>query len=142
MPFVAAGIVLAALLLAWAGVELDHVIHAYPAQFWFGAAAVLIVAFSMAAARFRVAGQRVPLRPAAPALPPLPKAIQAAPVLTAVASGVAAEEAQPCEGPGCAHKVDSDPYLAHMPWETFEHRFCSEPCVRGWERLQKAPQGA
>jgi hypothetical protein len=134
------GVIAAAVVLGLGAVELNHALHAYPAQTWLGIAALLCVIFGMAAAKFRRSQQRVPLRPAAPEVPPLPKAIQAAPVLTAVASGVAAEEAQPCEGPGCRHKVDDDPYLARMPWETFDRRFCSMACVRAWEKLQVVPQ--
>lgn len=140
MFLIGVGVIIAAALAIWGGVELDHVMHQWPGQFWMGVAFLLTVIFGMAAAKVRLASQRVPLRPPAPAVPPLPKAIAAAPVLTAVASGAAAEEAQPCEGPGCPHKVDDDPYLARMPWETFTRRFCSEACVRAWEALQVAPQ--
>ena len=135
-----AGVIAAVILLGLGAVELNHVLHAYPGQTWLGIAALLCVIFGMAAAKFRRSQERVSLRPPAPQVPPLPKAIQAAPVLTAVASGEAAEEAQPCEGPACPNKVDDDPWTARMPWETFTRRFCSEACVRAWEKLQRAPQ--
>jgi hypothetical protein len=131
MPILAGGVIVAALLLAWAGVELDHLIRAYPGQFYMAFFAVLIVAVATGTARFyRVTHDRVPLAPPPP--PPLPKALKAAPVLTAIAGPDEAEDAQDCEGPGCASKVDDDPWLAMMPGEEDEHVFCSKRCAEAW----------
>lgn len=126
MPL-AIGVIAALLLLAWGGMELDHVIHAYPGQFLAGVISFLIIAFALAAAKFRLAAQRVPLRPA---VPPLPPAIKAAPVLTAIASP-GAEDARECEGPGCRNKVDDDPWKGGVPGDA-RHEFCSERCTRAW----------
>jgi hypothetical protein len=137
MPLLLAAAAVAALLvLAWAGVELNHVIHAYPGQFWMGAVAVLVIVFGLAAARFRVANTRVPLRPPAPALPPLPKAIAAVPELTAVASPHD-EEAAACEGPACGHKVSDAPWTARVHGEEGEHAFCSRRCAEAWHDLRR-----
>jgi hypothetical protein len=130
MPILAAAaVVLAAMLLAWAGIEVDHVIHTYEVQFYVAVFAVLFIAAAAGAARMhRVTHDRVPLRPQAP---PLPKAIRAAPVLTAVAAP-AADDAEPCEGPGCASKVDSDPWTARLHTEEHDHKFCSRACAEAW----------
>jgi hypothetical protein len=141
MPL-AIGIIAALMLLAWGGVELDHVIHAYPGQFLMGVFAFLVVAFALAAARFRKAGERVPLRPAVPSLPPAIQAkpeqsvLNAAPVLRAVAAPEA-EDAAGCEGPSCTERVNDDPWTARVHGEGREHVFCSEACVREWQQANR-----
>lgn len=131
MPLLAVCAVAVLLLFAWAAVEIDHVIHAYPAQFWFGVVSFLIFAFAFTAARFRVSAARVPLRPAPP---PLPPALRAVPVLTAIASPEDPDAAL-CEGPGCRQKVDGDPWTARADGEE-EHVFCSEACARKWQQAR------
>lgn len=134
MPL-AIGVIAALLLLAWGSVEVGHVIHSYPGQFWMGVFAFLVLAFALAAARFRKANERVPLKP--PAIPPLPPAIKAAPVLTAIASP-GAEEAPSCEGPACASKVDDDPWTVREGDGT-AHAFCSQECAQAWSGSRTAP---
>jgi hypothetical protein len=121
--------------LVFGGIEVNHVIHAYPGQCLMGVIALLFVIFGLAAAKFRLASQRVPLRPAPPAVPLLPKAVQAVPVLTAVAPAHD-ESAEACEGPDCANKVDKDPWTARWPGEGEEHKFCSHGCARRWNEAQ------
>jgi hypothetical protein len=141
MPL-AIGVIAALMLLAWGGVELDHVIHAYPGQFWMGVFAFLVVTFALAAAKFRKANERVPLRPAAPPLPPAIQAkpeqpaLNAAPVLRAVAAP-GAEDAAGCEGPSCDSKVNDDPWIARVHGEEREHVFCSEACIREWQQANR-----
>lgn len=138
MPL-AIGVIAAVLLLAWGGVEVNHVVHAYPVQFWLSAACVLIVAFALAAARFRISNERVPLRPAPRALPPAVRVVpelKAAPVLRAIAS-TEAPDAQDCEGPGCPHKVDDDPWTWKAPGEEESHVFCSEACGHSWHDARR-----
>ena len=137
MPL-AVGVVIAAMLLAAMGVGIDHVLHAYPAQFWFGVASFLILVFALAAARFRKANERVPLRPAALTPPPLPPAVKAAPVRLAVASPEDGD-ADDCEGPGCSSKVDDDPWTASVEGDETDHLFCSERCAQKWKGLRSAP---
>lgn len=134
MPIVAAAaVILAVMLLAWAGIEVDHVIHAYALQFYVGVFAVLFIAAAAGAAHMhRVVHDRVPLRPP---VPPLPKAVLAAPVLTAIAAP-AAVEAEDCEGPACTNKVDDDPWRARLNGGE-EHQFCSELCARTWKDMQR-----
>ena len=137
MPLLAIGVILLALLLAWAGVEIDHFLNAYPGQFLAGVICFLIVSFAGAVARFRKANERVPLvrdvRPKIPELPPavIVKPLSAAPVLKAIAcpGHVGARD---CEGPGCGVKVDDDPWVVTLPGETKEHVFCSERCAGAW----------
>jgi len=132
MPIaVVAGVVGALLLLAWGGVELNHLIHAYPGQFYMGVFAFLFVVAGMAA-RVRASHRPVRLRPAEPEIPPLPKAIQAAPVLTAIASPAAEDAAPECEGPECANKLDDDPWQAQPPGAAEPHLFCSRECASAW----------
>lgn len=133
----AAGIIIAALVLAWGGLEADHFMHAYPGQSLAAVASVLILAFALAAARFRVANTRVPLWQEARPAPP-PAAIRAAPVLVAIA-GPHDEEAAPCEGPGCRNKVTGDPWTARVAGEEQEHAFCSEGCAAAWQPSAAPP---
>ena len=132
MPALAAGAVIAAaLLLAWAGVEVNHLIHAYPGQFYMSVFGTCFIAVAVGIGRIRHAvHDKMPLAPPPP--PPLPKALKAAPVLTAVAGPDEAQDAPDCEGPGCASKVDDDPWLAMMPGEETEHVFCSQRCAEAW----------
>lgn len=135
MPLLAVGF--AALLLAWAGVEIDHALNAYPGQFLAGVICFLIVSFAGAVARFRKAGEQVTLardvRPRLPELPPAVtvKPLAAAPVLKAIAcpGHVGARD---CEGPGCGVKVDDDPWTVTLPGEVKEHVFCSRRCAASW----------
>ena len=138
MPLV--GLAAALVLLAWGGIELDHVIRAYPLQFWFGVASFLILCLAFAAAKFRRANEQVPLRPALQAVPPPPPAIKAAPVLTAIASAQD-PDAAPCEGPGCARRVSEEPWTAQVDGEEEEHVFCSEACARKWDLARRRPAG-
>jgi hypothetical protein len=137
----AVGVIAVLLLLAWGGMEVNHVIHAYPVQFWLGVTSVLVIAFAFAAAKFRLANQRVPLRPAPPALPPAVRVtpeLKAAPVLRAIAS---TEEpgARPCEGPLCTNKVDDDPWTARVEEDGDDHVFCSRSCAQRWTDRRSAP---
>jgi hypothetical protein len=133
-----AGVILVILLIATGGAELDQVIHAYPAQFWMGVFAVLFIAAAAGAARFRaVLRDQVPLRPA---VPPLPKAIPAVPLVTAIAPPYLAEEAQDCEGPECRNKVDDDPWKARVAGSRDEHVFCSQQCVQAWQGNWRADE--
>jgi hypothetical protein len=125
-------IIIAALLLAWAGVEVNHVIHAYPGQFWMAMFAFLFVIAGLAA-RHRAASRPVRIVPEAP---PLPKAIQAKPVLTAIASP-AADAVLECAGPSCANKLDDDPWMARMPGDAQDSHFCSEACIQDWHRTRQ-----
>lgn len=137
MPLLAVGIVLLALLLAWAGVEVNDLVNAYPGQFLAGVICVLIVAFAGAVARFRKANEKVTLtrdlRPRVPEMPPavVVKPLAATPVLKAIAcpGHVGARD---CEGSGCGAKVDDDPWTITPPGEVKEHVFCSERCARSW----------
>jgi hypothetical protein len=128
------GVVAALLLLAWGGYELDHLIHAYPGQSVAGVISFLIVAFALAAARYRKSAERVPLRPVTRELPPsaqAPPALKAVPVLRAVAAPYD-EEARDCEGPGCSRKVNDDPWTARVEGDEASHVFCSESCASRW----------
>lgn len=144
MPLLAIGVIAVVLLLTWGGMEIGHVMHTWPLQFWFGVVSFLILAFAITAAQFRRAGERVPLRPRLPPLPPAIQAVpvkaelRAAPVLKAVASPEA-EEARACEGPGCLNKVDDDPWTARVPGGA-EHVFCSESCASGWHAARRLPR--
>jgi hypothetical protein len=126
----AIGVIVGLLLLAWGGVELNDLIRAYPGQFYMVVFAVLFIAAAAGAARIHhVVHDRVPVRPP---VPPLPKAIPAAPVLSAIAGPDQAVDALDCEGPGCVHKVDDDPWLAMRPGDEDEHVFCSRRCAEAW----------
>jgi hypothetical protein len=130
------GVIIALLALAWAGVKLDHIVHVYPGQFYMGVFAALFIATAAGVARHRgIERSRVPLQPQ---VPPLPKAIPAAPVLTAIAAPQA-EEAENCAGPGCGNQVDDDPWLARLAHEEEDSKFCSEACVQRWEQQQAVP---
>lgn len=131
MPLLAVGVIIGLLLLAWGGMEVDHIMHAYPGQFWMGVFAFLVTTFALAAARFRKANERVPLRPA---VPPLPLAIKASPVRLAVAAPGTGDP-RDCEGPGCLNKVDDDPWTARVHGEEGEHLFCSEACTGRWQQV-------
>jgi hypothetical protein len=128
------GVVVLILLVCWGGVELNDLIHQYPGQFYMGVFAVLFIAAAAGAARFyRVTHDQVPLRPK---VPEMPKAIEAVPLVTAIAAPHT-EEAQACEGPGCGNKVDDDPWTAAPEDDPDDkHRFCSHRCARRWSDRQ------
>lgn len=137
MPVLAVAAIVAMLLLAWGGVELNDFIRAYPGQFYMGAFAISFIAIAVGIGRIRHAVRdRVPL--ALPP-PPLPAAIQAAPVLLAVASPGDEGDASECEGPSCDRKVSRDPWTARVEGDQALHEFCSEKCAREWTDLKSAP---
>lgn len=130
-------VVVALLLLASAGVELNHLVHAYPGQFLMGTFAVLFIAVAMGTARFQAARRgNAPVR-LVRELPPLPKAIAAVPVREAItpASGTV-----PCERDGCAREVEHGAaWAAEVPGEE-DRFFCSERCLTRWDSSRMAPQ--
>jgi hypothetical protein len=134
MPL-AIGVIAAVALLAWSGVELDHVVRQYPGQFFMGCFAVLFIAVAAGIARFKADHRPVVIaRP----VPSLPKAIPAVPVRTAVAAPHD-EDARPCDGPACRNKVDDDPWTARVPGDARERVFCSQECARGWQASLSHP---
>ena len=137
MPLAAIGVIVVALLLAWAGVEVDHVMHAYPAQFYAGVLAVLFIGAAAGVARFRaIARSRVPVQQLARSLPLLPKAIAAVPVLTAIATAPGGEAG--CERDGCARKTPmSASWGVQVEGEAAEHLFCSERCAQAWDAARR-----
>lgn len=129
---IAIGVVIALTLLIWSGFEVDQLFTHHPAYFYMGAFAMLFIIAGMAA---RVHASHRPVR-LVPEAPPLPKAIQAKPVLTAIASP-AAEAARECAGPSCSNKLDDDPWMARMPGDAQDSHFCSEACIRDWHRTRQ-----
>jgi hypothetical protein len=130
------GVIVAAMLLAWAGVEAGDLYRHYTLQFWFGVASVMILAVALTAAKWRKEERgRVPLRPA---VPPPPPALKAAPVLRAVAAPHKAPDAPGCEGPRCDRKVSEDPWTARVEGCQDDHVFCSQECAREWTDRQTA----
>jgi hypothetical protein len=145
MPLII-GVIAGILLLAWAGVEVDRLVTAYPAESIFAVSAVTIIAVGVAVARFRAANERVPLNPpvrgivieAAPARP----AIRAAPPrpVTAAAPPAPAPPrvGERCDGPGCQETLDDDPWDCGgvMPdGHEVKGQFCSRACMEAWQRL-------
>jgi hypothetical protein len=127
------GVVVLILLVCWGGVELNDLIHQYPGQFYMGVFAVLFIAVGVGAAKFhRAVHDQVPLRPK---VPELPKAIEAVPLVTAIAAPHT-EKARDCEGPQCGHQVDDDPWTALAEGNPEEHVFCSQKCARTWRDRQ------
>jgi len=130
-------VIVAVLLLAWAGVELNDFIRAYPGQFYMAVFAVSFIAIAVGIGRIRhAAHDRVRITPPAP---PLPAAIKAAPVLLAVASPEEEEDASECEGPSCSSKVSGDPWLARVEGDETDHAFCTLECAQEWKDRMSAP---
>lgn len=127
---VAVGIIVALLLLAWAGVEVHMLIVTYPGECLMGLFGLVFIMVGLAA-RHRAANRPVRLTPLKPPAPP--PALQAKPVLTAIAT-TAAEDAAECDNPRCSNKVDDDPWVGRLNGETDveARQFCSEACVQEW----------
>jgi hypothetical protein len=137
MPLLAVAAIVAMLLLAWAGVELNDFIRAYPGQFYMAVFAACFIAVAVGIGRIHHAVRdQVPL---APPPPPLPAAIRAVPVLLAVAAPGAEEDAPGCEGLSCARKVSMDPWTARVEGDEDDHLFCSQECAQEWKDVRAAP---
>lgn len=136
MPLTAAAIIAALLLLAWAGVEVDHLVTAYPAESIFAVSAVAVIASAAVIARFRadhrpvqlgrpVRGTVLEAAPARPAIMPAP------PAPVAAAGGK-------CDGPQCGEELDDDPWACEGTFpdtHTVSGRFHSKGCMEAWQRL-------
>ena len=133
MPYAIAGVVVFVLLVA-GGVELDDLMHEYPGQFYMGVFATLFIAVGCSTALLRRAargGHQVPL---VRELPPLPKAIQAVPVMTAAAVTAGPQEEVECERQDCDHRVvPKAAWGVRLEGEAREHLFCSEWCAQAWD---------
>jgi hypothetical protein len=157
MPLIIGAIVVV-LILVWAGVEIDKVVTAHPAETIFAVSSVAVIVVSVSVARvYASLHDRVPLdrpargtvieaapvrpaiRPAAPAprpeVPPLP------PAATPPRTG------QECDGPGCREILDDSPWDCggSMPdGHQVSGQFHSKACVEAWQVLMaerhKAPR--
>lgn len=141
MPYAIAFMVAFVLLVA-AGVEVKDLVHEYPEQFFAGTVAVLFFAVASSTILLRKAargGHQVPL---VRELPPLPKAIQAVPVLTAIAT-VGPNEELDCEHWECDRKTTlRAAWGVRVEGEAAEHLFCSERCAQTWDSARSVYPGA
>jgi hypothetical protein len=145
MPLAIGALIVVALLLVWAGVEVDHLVTAYPAESIFAVASVTVISAAVVAARFRAANKRVPLsqpargtvleaapvRPAIrPSPPPRAQAPDPAPSL--------AKAGDKCDGPRCEERLDDNPWKCEGTFPDGHDvggRFHSEGCMEAWQRL-------
>lgn len=146
MPLVI-GAVVAVLLLVWAGVEVDKVVTAHPAQTIFAVGSAAVIATSVLAARIYASlHDQVPLdRPVRGTV------IEAAPVRPAIRAAAPRPAAPPmppppapprtgekCDGPGCEVVLDDDPWDSGgtMPdGHQVSGQFHSRPCMEAWQLL-------
>lgn len=130
MPYAIAGVIVFVLLVA-GGVEIDHLMHEYPAQFYMGVFAMVFFSVASGTMLLRRAahGGQVPLTRE---LPVLPKAIQAAPVLTAIA--VTGQQEVDCEREDCDQvTTPRAAWGVRVEGEEAEHLFCSQECAQAWD---------
>jgi hypothetical protein len=147
MPLII-GAIVGVLLLVWAGVEVDRLVTAHPAETVFAVSSVAVITASVFAARvYASLHDRVPLdrpvrgtvieaapvRPAIrPAAPPRP----APPLMPPAPS--APKVGDKCDGPECEEALDDDPWHCGgiMPdAHEVSGQFHSKPCMEAWQRL-------
>jgi hypothetical protein len=156
MPVAIGAAVVAILLLVWAGVEVDKVVTAHPAQTIFAVSSVALIATSVIVARIYASlHDRVPLDQ-----PVRGTVIEAAPVRPAIRPAAPPRPAPPpmppapmppkvgekCDGPRCEEILDDDPWDCGgvMPdGHEVSGQFHSSPCMEAWQRMMaerhKAP---
>jgi len=139
MPLAVLG-VFGLMLLVAGGVEVNHLVHEYPGQFYMGVFATMFFAVASGTMLLRRAahgGRQVPL---VRELPPLPRAIQAAPVVTAIPAASAPQEELECEREGCEHTMmPKAAWGVQVHGETGERLFCSEWCAQTWDAARLLP---
>lgn len=144
MQLIVPGIIALLVLLGWGAVELDHVIHAYPGQFWMGVFGFLFVIVAAAGLKFRLSRRRPVREPGAMwktvTAVPVKRAITAAPQVTALASVVPAPAAAACEGPVCGEAAGDEPWSAGPASNPRQHLFCSEDCLHEWMGAHRPAQ--
>jgi hypothetical protein len=132
VPYAIAGTVAFVLLVA-AGVEVNDLVHEYPGQFLMGTFATLFFALATGTALLRRAAQGGRQVPLVRELPPLPKAIQAVPVRTAIPVAELHDELD-CEREGCGRKTTHKAaWGVQVAGEAGERLFCSEWCAKAWD---------
>lgn len=146
MPLII-GAIVAVLLLVWAGVEVDKVVTAYPAETIFAVGSVAVIATSVVVARiYASVHDRVPLDP-----PVRGTVIEAAPVRPAIRTAPPRPAPPPappapappktgekCDGPRCEEILDDDPWDCGgiMPdGHPVSGQFHSKPCMEAWQRM-------
>lgn len=138
MPY-AIAFVVALFLLVAAGIEVKDLVHEYPGQFLTGTFTVLFFAVASGAILLRRAAQGGRPVPLARELPPLPKAIQAVPVLTAIATAGPHEDLD-CERGECGRKTTPKAaWGVQVAGEAAEHLFCSQWCAQAWDYARSQP---
>lgn len=145
MPLII-GALVAIVVLVWAGVEVDKVVTAYPAETIFAVSSVAVIATSVLAARIYASlHDRVPLDP-----PVRGNVITAAPVRPAIRPAprptpppmppgpAPAKVGDKCDGPQCGEILDDDPWDCGgtMPdGHQVSGQFHSKPCMEAWQHL-------
>lgn len=143
MPAVILAIV-ALLVLVWAGVEVDRVVTAHPAETIFTVSSVAVIVVSAAVARLHASNKPVPLNP-----PARGTVIEAAPVRPAIRPTPADAPVKPpplpvikfedrCDGPRCQEKLPDDPWRSEGTFpdgHTVSGRFHSKECTEAWQQM-------
>jgi hypothetical protein len=145
VPYVIGGIA-AILALVWAGVEVDRVVTAYPAETIFAVSSAALIASAVIVTRFRASHRRVSLDPATRGT-----VIAAAPVKEAIARPaappplLAPRAADVCSGPKCEIRLGEDPWrcAGRFPdGHSGSGAFCSKDCMRAWQQLMATRHAA
>jgi hypothetical protein len=133
MPYAIAAVVVLVLLVA-GGVEVKDLMHEYPGQFLMGTFATLFIAVGCGTALLRRAARGGRPVLVVRELPPLPKAIQAVPALTAVAVTAGPHNELDCEHGECGQKTTHGAaWGVQVTGEAGEHLFCTEQCAQAWD---------
>jgi hypothetical protein len=126
--------VIAFVLLVAGGVELKDLMNEYPGQFYMGIFATLFFGVATGTMLLRRAAQGGRQVPIVRELPPLPKAIRAVPVLTAIAATAKPHEEIDCEHGECDQRtMPRAAWGVRVEGEDAEHLFCSERCAQAWD---------
>jgi hypothetical protein len=145
VPRLIIGVVAGFLALVWAGVQVDHLVTAYPDQVIFAASAVALIASAVVAARFHASHRRISLDPATRGT-----VITAAPAREAIARPAApppllVPKAPVCDGPKCETKLGEAPWRCGGVFpdgHSGSGAFCSKKCMTAWQELMTTRHAA
>ena len=146
MPWLIIGVVAGILALVWAGVQVDHLVTAYPAESIFAVSAAALIVSAVVVTRFRASHQQVSLAPGTRG-----NVITASPVREAIARStappplLAQKAAEVCDGPKCEVRLGEEPWRCGGTFpdgHSGSGIFCSKKCMVAWQELMTSRHAA